>query len=133
MARVLADAVTALHFVYLAFLVFGGFLAWRWPKAIVVHLLAVVWGVAIVATGPNCPLTWVEDRLRRWAGEGGLPGGFINTYVEGVLYPQRYTPLVRLIVAGLVLVSWVGAYLMARRRQSAPSASSKPVTSSDSM
>ena len=31
--RLLADGVMATHFGYLVYLVVGGFLAWRWPRA----------------------------------------------------------------------------------------------------
>jgi hypothetical protein len=115
MAGFLADVTVVAHFSYLAFVVLGGFLAWRWPKMIVVHMIAVGWGVAILAAWPNCPLTYVEDRLRRQAGEGGLPGGFIDTYVKGVLYPERYEHLVQVILAAIIVVSWVGTYLRLRR------------------
>ncbi len=36
--RVLAEATMVVHFLFIAFVVLGGFLAWRWPKAIWLHL-----------------------------------------------------------------------------------------------
>jgi hypothetical protein len=47
-----------------------------------------------------------------------LVGGFIDTYVEGVLYPQRYVAEARAVAAVVVLVSWVG-FVRRRRRAEA--------------
>jgi len=114
MSRLLAEATKVAHFAYLAFVVFGGFLAWRWPKAIAVHLGAASWGVVLIAARTNCPLTHVEDRLRRRAGQPGLPRGFIDTYIKGVLYPARYAKEVRVLVGAVIVLSWLGAYMMRR-------------------
>ena len=35
---VLADALVVFHFAFTAFVVFGGFLTWRWPRLAWVHL-----------------------------------------------------------------------------------------------
>lgn len=115
MDRLFAGVTMVVHFAYLAFVVFGGFLAWRWPRAVAAHMLAVGWGVAIVAAGPNCPLTYIEDRLRRRAGEPGLPRGFVDAYIEGVLYPERYSGQARMLAGVVILISWLGAYLLAHR------------------
>jgi len=40
--------------------------------------------------------------------------GFIDRYIEGVLYPERYSELVMAVVALLVVGSWLGLWL--RRR-----------------
>jgi Protein of Unknown function (DUF2784) len=114
MYRLLAEATKAAHFAYLAFVILGGFLAWRWPKAIVAHLGAASWGVVLIAGRTNCPLTYVEDRLRRRAGQPGLPRGFIDTYIKGVLYPTRYAEQVRMLAGAVIVLSWLGAYMMRR-------------------
>ena len=62
--RLLADGAMATHFGYLVYLVVGGFLAWRWPRAIFPHLVAVAWALGIVLIGFPCPLTGIERRLR---------------------------------------------------------------------
>jgi hypothetical protein len=122
MGRVLAEVTMVAHFAYLAFVVFGGFLAWRWPRVILAHLFAVGVGGAIIVAGANCPLTYLEDQLRRSAGGPGLPRGFVDGYIEGVLYPERYAGQVQVLVGAVIVVSWIGAYLMARRarRRSSP-------------
>ena len=106
--RTLADAVMLVHFGFLAFLVLGGFLAWRHRWVLVPHVAAVGWAVISVA-GADCPLTALEDRLRRAAGEQGLPGGFIAHYLTGVVYPAAYLRPAQLLVAGLIAMSWLGS------------------------
>ncbi|MGW4472076.1 DUF2784 domain-containing protein [Nonomuraea sp. NPDC004354] len=115
--RLLADAAMTTHFLFLAYLAVGGFLAWRWPRSIWAHLAVAGWGVLSIITGVECPLTVAEDWGRRRAGMAGLPpSGFIDHYIEGVIYPEKYTNLVRLGVAVLVVISWVG-YLWRRRHR----------------
>ncbi len=111
----LVTLVLGLHFAYIAYLVLGGFLAWRWPQAIWAHLVACVWGVFIVAGWVDCPLTWAEDWARQKAGQGRLTAGFVDRYLDNVIYPDRYVNLARLAIALVVAVSWAGAFIRWRR------------------
>jgi hypothetical protein len=114
--RVLADATMAVHLGFLAYVVAGGFLAWRWPRAILPHLLLAGWGGSAIAFHLNCPLTFLEDWARRRAGEQGLPGGFIDHYLVGVIYPQRYAGLVEVLAILAVALAWTGALVRWQRR-----------------
>jgi hypothetical protein len=116
---VLTSVILVLHFTFVVYVVLGGFLAWLWPRAIWPHLLAAAWGLAIAAERVECPLTWAEDWSRRQAGEAGVSDGFIDRYIEGVLYPERYTLLLQVAAALLIAVSWVGAYARWHQRQTA--------------
>ncbi|MFD4291713.1 DUF2784 domain-containing protein [Rhodococcus sp. NPDC058505] len=103
------------HFAFLGYLVFGGFLAWRWPRTIAVHGAAVLWGAGSVLVGYDCPLTAVQNWAR--VAEGGSPlpsSGFIAHYITGVLYPVDAENLVRLLVVAVVLLSWIGYPRQAR-------------------
>ena len=113
----LVNVILTAHFVYLAYLLLGGFLAWRWTKMIWPHLAAAVWGVLIVFNLVACPLTIAEVWARRLAGDEPVNGGFIDRYVTNVIYPGRYLVEVRLGVALIVLISYVGAYLFWRARR----------------
>ena len=62
--RLTADAVVILHLSFIVFVVCGGFLAWRWPRLIWVHLPAAAWGTAIELFHWTCPLTPLEKWLR---------------------------------------------------------------------
>ena len=122
--KLLADATMVAHFTFLAYLVAGGFLAWRWPWAIWPHLLAAGWGLSTLVFHLNCPLTWLEDWSRRKAGGSALSNGFIDTYLTGIVYPERYTGLLQLLAAAVVAVSWVG--LLIRQRHPIEAASVSP-------
>jgi cytochrome c-type biogenesis protein CcmH/NrfG len=82
-----------------------------------VHLVGCAWAVLIVLGLVDCPLTWAEDWARRRAGQGPPTEGFVDRYLDNVIYPDRYVNLARLVVALVVAGSWVGAYLVRRRRR----------------
>jgi hypothetical protein len=102
--RLAADAIVALHLAFVAFACLGGLLAWRRLRYAVVHLPALAWAAWIEFTGSICPLTPLENELRRRAGEAGYPGGFVEHYVLPVLYPAGLTPATQ---------SWIGLFLVA--------------------
>jgi hypothetical protein len=112
--RGLAVAVAGMHFAFLVYVALGGLVALRWPWTIVLHLAAVAWGVLVLAASVRCPLTSAEDWLRQRGGLPRLPGGFIDRYVEGVLYPARFTPLVQALVSTLVVVCWLTLFARTR-------------------
>ena len=117
MYEVLASTVLVVHFGYLAYVVLGGFLAWRWTWALWPHLAAAAWGLAVVGIPLTCPLTLIEHWARRKAGETGVGRGFIDQYIEGVLYPERYTHLLQVLAGVVVAVSYAGIYLRRRKRR----------------
>ncbi|RJO73463.1 DUF2784 domain-containing protein [Nocardia panacis] len=115
--RLMADAVAAAHFAFVAYVVVGGYLAWRWPRTLWLHVLAAGWGFGTVLFGLDCPLTYLENWARHRAGEAGLPpSGFIAHYITGVLYPEHLLGVVRVVVAVLVGISWVGWIWLRQRR-----------------
>jgi hypothetical protein len=80
MEAVFADLVAVVHGAFVAFVALGGIIAWRFPRLIWLHLPALAWGIWIV-TFHECPLTDLENGLRRAAGEPGYEGGFIEHYI----------------------------------------------------
>lgn len=102
--RVIAEATMAVHFLFLVYVTLGGFLAWRWPWTIWLHLACVLWGFSTVLVGIDCPLTYVENWARLKAGQAGLSTGFIDTYLEGVVYPEKYSVHLRFLVAIIVQI-----------------------------
>ncbi|WP_039797901.1 DUF2784 domain-containing protein [Nocardia araoensis] len=118
--RLLADATAVTHFAFVAYVVVGGFLAWRFVRTIWLHALAVCWGFSTIVFGFDCPLTYSENWARERAGEQRLPSsGFIDHYLTGVIYPESALGLVRALVAALVVASWIG-YAWALHRRAAP-------------
>jgi hypothetical protein len=114
------DGAVVVHFAYLAYLLAGGFVAWRWPKTIVPHAVAALWAVLMVATPVDCPLTILQEEFRRRAGQGPLHGGFVDIYIRGRLYPADRTGVAQIVVGVVVAGSWIGLaarqYRQARRR-----------------
>lgn len=113
--RVLADAVVIIHLTYIAFVVVGAILAWRWRWLLWLHVPAVAWAIAIVTFHRNCFLTPLEKDLRHRAGAAGYPGGFVDHYLTGIIYPHHYLGLVQTLVAVLVAVGYVGLFVRAYR------------------
>ena len=113
--RFLVNVLLVVHLAFLAYVVFGGFVAWRWRWTIWTHLVAATWGLLIIVVGFECPLTALENWARGHAGQAPLTKGFISTYVTGVLYPARYVELMRVLAALVVVGSWIGFVLLWRR------------------
>ena len=108
--RLLADLLVALHLAFAAFVIFGGFLAWKWRWAALAHLPALAWGFWIEISGRICPLTPLENRWRHLAGEAGYQGGFLDHYVVPILYPPGLTRPDQWVLAALLLAINVVAY-----------------------
>ncbi len=83
----LADGAVLVHGLFVLFVIGGGAAVLRWPRVRLLHLPAAVWGTAIELGGWICPLTYLENHLRRLGGEAGYSGGFIHNYLEPILYP----------------------------------------------
>ncbi|HEY2812848.1 MAG TPA: DUF2784 domain-containing protein [Acidimicrobiales bacterium] len=115
--RLAADVVVAVHVVYLVFIPVGGFLAWRWPRLLPVHVAAVVVGLVSVTAGFDCPLTSWENWLRGRAGESKYREGFVDHYLTGRVYPHGHDAAVQLLIGAAVVVSYLGLYLRHRARE----------------
>jgi hypothetical protein len=112
-------AAVAAHFAFLAFGVFGGFAAWRWPRLIWWQFAAAGWLVLVVAASLPCPLTWIEDRARERAGLPAQTGGFLDNHVAGLFYPAGHERAAQIVAALVVLSSWAGLRVVRRRRRPA--------------
>lgn len=108
----LAELTMALHFAVLAYIVFGAYPAWWRPKLLLVHLPFALWGLGIATLGFICPLTLLEDHLRGRSGPG-----FIERYLDGVLYPGEYLVLSRVLAAAVVVIGYAGAVALWHRRR----------------
>ena len=114
--RLLADAVVLAHTLFVAFVVLGGVLVWRWRWVAWAHLPAAVWGATIEYGGWICPLTPLENALRARAGLTGYPGGFVEHYLIPVLYPAGLTAATQVVLGTVVVVVNVAAYGALARR-----------------
>ncbi len=115
--RALADLVLVFHFAFVLFVVLGGFLALRWPRVAWVHVPVAVWGAGIEFVQGTCPLTPLENRLRRLGGEAGYSGGFIEHYIIPVLYPSGLNRGIQLGLGIFVVLLNVTVYAVLWRRR----------------
>lgn len=116
----LADAVLVVHGLFIVWAALGAVAVWRWPTLALLHLPALAWAVWIEVSGGICPLTPLENSLRRAAGQTGYSGGFIDHYVGGAIYPDGLTRETQWVIAGVLLTINAVLYglMIARVRRS---------------
>lgn len=120
LSGLLADAVLVVHGLFIVWAALGAVAVWRWPKLALLHLPALAWAVWIEISGGICPLTPLENSLRRAAGQTGYSGGFIDHYVGGAIYPDGLTRETQWVIAGVLLTINAVLYglMIARVRRS---------------
>ena len=102
--QLLADVVVIFHLAFVAFALFGGLLIMKWRRVAWIHVPSVVWAVFIEFTGMICPLTPLENFLRRKSGATGYESGFVEHYIIPILYPESLENSVQIILGILVIV-----------------------------
>ncbi len=96
--------VLVLHLAFILFAVLGSLLVlWR-RYLLLFHLPAMIWAAWIEFRGGLCPLTPLENWLRRQGGIAGYQGGFIEHYGELLLYPPGLTRTTQMILGAAVLI-----------------------------
>src|SRR5687767_14394375 len=115
-SRAFADVVLVVHFLFVVFVVLGGFAALRWRRLASVHVPVALYGAAIEFLGFICPLTPLEVWLRRQGGEAGYEGGFIEHYIMAALYPTGLTREIQLALGVGVLLLNAIVYAIVLKR-----------------
>jgi voltage-gated potassium channel Kch len=95
-ARILADVVVVIHAAFVFFVLFGlvaivaGLaLGWGWVRNFwfrVGHLAAIAVVAAQALVGVICPLTILENALRRMAGQETYPGAFVGYWAHRLIF-----------------------------------------------
>lgn len=83
--RRLADVVVVIHAIVALFFLFGAFLCWQFSYLALIHVPLAAWVTLAFIMGWTCPLTPLENRLRKAAGEQGYEGSFVDRYVGPLL------------------------------------------------
>ena len=115
----LADALLAVHVLFVAFVVLGllliiagRWLSWTWvrnPWFRMTHLVCIVVVVLQSWLGRICPLTTWEMALRAKAGDTTYPGAFFAHWLEQILYyqaPAWVFAVVYTLFGVLVIATW---------------------------
>ena len=79
--RRLADAVVACHALIVVFFLCGGLLSCRHAWVALIHIPLAAWVTAVFLFDWTCPLTPLENQLRKAAGQQGYEGGFVDHYL----------------------------------------------------
>jgi hypothetical protein len=114
--KVIADAIVIIHLLFIAFVIFGGLLVIRWPKAAFVHLPAAIWGAVVEIFSWICPLTPLENHFRDLAGQSLYGGDFVVRYLIPVIYPVNLTTSIQKVLGVLVILINVIFYAIAIRK-----------------
>ncbi len=112
-----ANFLVIVHLMFVLFVILGGLLLFWRPRTAFIHLPSLAWGVIIELNNWICPLTPLEQGLRRAAGEEGYSGGFIDHYIIPLIYPEGLTPEIQQMLGFSVLLLNViiyGAWLLKR-------------------
>ena len=116
---VLADAVLALHVGIAGFVVLGlvlvfvgNLLCWRWVNGLgfrIAHAAAIAIVAAEAWLGVPCPLTTLEMALRARGGATTYGGGFVEHWLQRLLYwdaPAWLFVVLYTVFALLVAAAW---------------------------
>jgi Protein of Unknown function (DUF2784) len=117
--QLLADLIVLVHVAFVVFAVLGGLLAARWRRLVWIHLPAVIWAALVEVLGWVCPLTPLENWLRRKGGQAGYPSDFIAHYVLPILYPEGLNREVQIALGAFVILINLTIYIWILRTKRA--------------
>lgn len=101
------------HFLFILFVIFGGFLSYKSKLVRITHIGSVIWAVyAEISPGVICPLTTLENYFGNHAGLTTYRGDFITRYLIPIIYQENVPNNVQIILIGLVILINIIAYLI---------------------
>lgn len=84
----LAILILAIHLAWIVFIIFGALFTRGRRLWSLVHIVALVWGIAVEAGPWPCPLTLAETYFESRAGVAPYQGGFLLHYLDMIVYPN---------------------------------------------
>jgi len=105
LAAFAADTVLVLHTGFALYAVVGAPLVLVNVYFVIPHLPVVIWSSLVNLANWTCPLTPLEQRLRRLAGRQSFSGGWIQHYLDPVVRPLGMPRRMELI-AGFSVIIW---------------------------
>jgi Protein of Unknown function (DUF2784) len=84
----LAVLVLSVHLAWLALVIFGALWTRGRPVWTTLHILALLWGIAVELSPWPCPLTLAENYLQARAGLPAYQGSFLLHYLDAIIYPN---------------------------------------------
>ncbi len=119
--KISADLIVLMHFFWISFMLTGFVLTlcgFFWKRFFdlwllrSVHLLGITYVGLLAVLGKYCPLTILENSLRkRYNPELAYPGSFIVYHIEKLVYPD-INPLLILIPTVLIVVFTIVMFII---------------------
>jgi hypothetical protein len=109
------------HLIWIALVIFGALFTRRRPFWSMLHILALLWGIAVEAGPWPCPLTLAEQHFESLAGVPPYQGGFLLHYLDAIVYPNLPSWAITLAGVSVCVFNLVlygrrfGAWLLHRR------------------
>jgi len=110
-----ADALLALHFLWIIFLILGLPLGlhFRLRRVRLLHAAGLVFALALQLGRMPCPLTIWEEKLRRLLQEDfSYRGSFIITYLEKLVYPGWISLNTVAVLTGLLAILTLVSFIL---------------------
>ena len=80
--------ILAVHLCFILAVIFGAIWTRRRPVWSALHILALLWGIAVEAGPWPCPLTLAEQHFDMAAGERAYQGGYLLHSLDAIVYPN---------------------------------------------
>jgi hypothetical protein len=107
-----------LHFIFIIFVIIGGFFINRKRWIIYIHLISVTWAIyAELASGVVCPLTTIENYFGLRAGISTYEEDFITRYLIPIIYQEKISTDIQIALVILVITVNAFAYVMYYRKR----------------
>jgi len=110
--------ILLIHLLWIALVIFGALFTRGRPFWTTLHILALVWGIAVEAGPWPCPLTLAELYFETRAGLATFQGSFIAHTLDAIIYPNIPDWLITVIgvsVCALNLCIYLWRFLAFRR------------------
>ena len=104
-AAIAANFVLVFHTLFAGYAVLGAPLVLYDLRFLITHVPVVLWSSMVNLANWTCPLTPLEQNLRRLAGQQAFQGGWIQHYLEPVVRPLGMPRRMELI-AGFSVLLW---------------------------
>ena len=93
-----------IHFLFIVFVIIGGFFIHKKRWIIFVHLTSVIWAIyAESASGVICPLTTIENYFGYRAGISTYKEDFITRYLIPIIYQENIGSSIQITLVLIVI------------------------------
>jgi uncharacterized protein DUF2784 len=83
-----AILILVLHLVWIVLVIFGALFTRGRPVWTTLHILSLLWGIAVEAGPWPCPLTLAEQYFESRAGLAAYQGSFLLHTLDSLVYPN---------------------------------------------